>query len=248
LNDRSRICRLCSALALLALAGASILVASVGAAPTGPTAEGVPAADAPILANFEEAIPGATQVFVNCPRENHAEMGPEPGEPEPERPYGPGFQCEVRYLDEGEVMKGQDEVEEHPLKSHTYILINVAVTSTAPPTWQRCAQGFYLKGSACEYPASWTKGEIKDEAMVERGKGHHAELVPRLLPKRFSFGNENGRSHLEAGFVTEHYECRAHAKRISRTRQKDSGTCFTRFGDGIRFDFEVEAPPLKARR
>jgi hypothetical protein len=237
------------ALVALLLLGAACLAAGAGAAP-GVTAAGVKEADAPILVEIGEKAPAATQVFVNCPKGNGIGIEPYPGEEEPEIPSGPGYQCEFRYLSEGNVVKGQDEVENHPLHTDEYLLVNVAVLSTAPPTWMSCPTGFShgklsSKGTECGIYTEGIAEEIEEAALAERGSGRHIEVLPRLLPSRFSVGDARGKQGLEVGFVTERYECHAHARRISRNRQHDSGGCSTRFGDAIKFSFDTEAPRLR---
>jgi hypothetical protein len=237
----------------LALAASAILAAALAAtagaapAPAGPTAAGVPAAVAPILAEIEEKVPTATQVFVNCPKDNGIPIEPVPGEEEP-IPSGRGYQCEVRYLLEGEVIKRQDEVEEEPPHSGEYVLVNVSNPWKAPINWQVCERiekqalrgivrvKLSLRGEVCGYFGSLSVAAIEAEAYKERKNG---SVVTVAIPSSFSVGDER---ETEVGFQTERFLCRATAKPAGRRRIRHLITCTNPFGDGIRMILATPPP------
>jgi hypothetical protein len=237
------------ALAFAALAGALAVSCASAAAVTMSsqmTTAGVGAADAPIVAYFEEKIPSATQVFVNCPKEDGIGIEPYPGEEEP-IPVGRGFQCEVRYGLEGEIVKRQDEVEEQPPRSGTYVLVNISHPWKAPETWQACVDGhkpygprfvrgkLFVRGEVCGYFGSLVVEAIEAEAYEWRGEN----LVSTAVPSRFSVGDEE---EGEVGFQTERFLCHAQVKPARHSRVRHAVDCVNPFGDAIRMSFETPPP------
>jgi hypothetical protein len=252
-----RLNRLRLALAMSAILAAALATSAAAApapeaapAPTGPTAAGVKAAVAPILAQIAEKVPTATQVFVNCPKADLIPIEAEPGEEEP-IPSGRGYQCEVRYLLEGEVVKRQDEVEEEPPHSGEYVLVNISHPWKAPPTWQLCERiespnlrgivrtKLFLRGEVCGYFGSLPVAAIEAETYRERKSGG---LVVVAMPSTFSVGDER---ETEVGFLTERFLCRATGKPAGRKRFRTLVNCANPFGDGIRLT--MESPPPGTR-
>jgi hypothetical protein len=235
------------ALAVLPILAAAAFASSAGAAPAGPTVEGVKAAGAPILAEIEEKVPTATQVFVNCPKANGIPIEGEPGEEEP-IPSGRGYQCEVRYLLEGVVVKRQDEVEEEPPHSGEFVLVNVSNPFKALPSWQACERiekpyaprfvrrKLLLRGEVCGYFGSLSVDAIENKAFTERKDG---ALVTVPMPSTFSVGDER---ESEVGFQTERFACQATEKPSGRSRVRRLVTCSNRFGDGIKLILETPRP------
>jgi hypothetical protein len=241
---------LLAALVVVALATALFATAPALAsavAPAGPTTEGVKAADAPIVAELGEKWPAAAEVFVNCPKADRIGIEPEPGEEEP-IPYGFGYQCELRYLLEGKVVKGQDEVEEEPAHSGAYVLVNISDQWTAPVGWRLCGGGdehpyvrgtvrgkVFLRGEECGYFSSGLVEAIEDQSYEERGR----KLLTAAVPPTFSIGDEE---EDEVGFQTERFLCHATTHRAAHGRFRHAVKCADPFGDGVKMTFE--SPPL----